>query len=144
MKILIPLLALSLTTALTSPGLHASPASKSNQGRLVAKTGPLPGTWTSRDLSGDAIWLIVSQVTVTFNRDGTFKAQAQMSSGDTQTYQGSYHRSPGKLHLHPEGMDPITCAYTHRHNTFTLKPESYSITATFTRGHGTSQSQSFF
>ncbi|QYY34953.1 META domain-containing protein [Ruficoccus sp. ZRK36] len=121
--------------------LSALPASKSHSGRIVVKASRIEGDWVSTNLSGDAIWLVVKTVGVTFKKDGTFSATAQLHGGGTDTFSGPYHMDSGKIRLEPATEGTFICTYSIKQGTLTLYNAQHGITGTFQRGQLSTQSQ---
>ncbi len=130
----IPLTALALSFLLYPLTGSALPASQSHSGREVVKASRLEGSWVSTNLSGDAIWLVVQQVGVTFKDDGTFTASAVLDGGSRDNFAGPYHLDEGKIRLDPKGQSALICTYSIKNGVLTLYNAQHGITATFKRG----------
>lgn len=127
--------ALSLLACLMLPfSASALPASKANAGRTVLSERNLVGHWISTDLSGDGIWLIVSQVGLEFTQDGRFTATAVMNGGSDQTFTGKYDVDIGKIRLQPDGQSEYICYYTLENDHLTIKPTEIDVTVKLKHG----------
>ncbi|WOO42567.1 hypothetical protein [Rubellicoccus peritrichatus] len=125
---------LLITLLCFSIAADALPPGKRHAGRELMRVKELFGDWKSTNISGDGLWLVVSDIGLNLGEHGTFYATAMMNDGGKKIFKGDYYMDKGKIRLDLDEKGDFICYYTLKDDKLNLHFTKHDVRVQFERG----------